>query len=232
MPLPKIDQPLFTLTIPSTKKKIKYRPFTVKEEKILLIAQESKEENQMLHSIMQVIQNCIQDDVNVEELAMFDLEYILVQLRSKSVSNLIEFKIDDNGKTYELAMDLNDMIVHFQEDHTKNISIGDNATLVMKYPTIEELWAYMKEDEDSTESLFKILVSCIDMIVYNDEVYKMKDQTEEERMEFIESLGSKSMNEVKKFFETMPVVKHDIPYKTKDGEEKKFTLKGMDAFFI
>jgi hypothetical protein len=232
MPLPKIDQPLFSLVIPSTQKKVKYRPFTVKEEKILLIAQESKEEDQILDSVMQVIQNCVQDDINVEELAMFDLEYILVQLRSKSVSNLIEFKIDDNGSTYGLSMDLNEMSVDFQQNHSKNIIIGDNATLVMKYPTIKELWSYMKSNNDDTESLFKVLVSCVDMVVYNDEVYKMKDQTEKERMEFIESLSSKSMSDVKNFFETMPAVKHDIPYKTKDGEEKKFTLKGMDAFFI
>jgi hypothetical protein len=231
MALPKIDQPLFDLVIPSTKSRVKFRPFTVKEEKVLLIAQESKETLQTVSAIKQIINNCVQDDIDVDRLAIFDLEYILINIRSKSVSNEVSFTIRDGKEEIPLTVDLDEIKVIETEGHSTTVRIRDNIALTMRYPDISSL-AKLVNDTTSTEDMFDIMLHCIDMVAVGEEVYVLKDNTKEEQIEFVESLTSDTIQKIKDFFDTMPTVKHEIPYTLKDGTQKVFTLKGLDAFFI
>jgi hypothetical protein len=233
MPLPKIQQPLFDLTIPSTKKKVKFRPFTVKEEKILLIAQESKDMEQIVLSIKQIINNCV-ENVNVEQLAMFDLEYILINLRSKSVGEVINFTITDpeTEEKVKLELNLNDVDIQ-TEGHENKIQVSEDVYIIMRYPRIDQLLLLNKmNEENKSKILFDMMVNCIDMVVEGEEVYKTSEFTQDEIEEFVNSLSTKSIQDIKHFFDTMPTLKFEKKYKTKEGKEKTFVIKGTETFFI
>lgn len=233
MPLPKIQQPLFDLTIPSTKKKVKFRPFTVKEEKILLIAQESKDMEQIVLSIKQIINNCV-EGVNVEQLAMFDLEYILINLRSKSVGEVINFTITDpeTEEKIKLELNLNDVNIN-TEGHENKIQVSDDIYIIMRYPRIDQLLLLNKmNEENKSKILFDMMINCIDMVVEGEEVYKTNEFTQDEIEEFVNSLSTKSIQDIKHFFDTMPTLKFEKKYKTKEGKEKTFVIKGTETFFI
>lgn len=233
MSLPKIDLPLFELTIPSSGRKVKYRPFNVKEEKILLLAQETKELDQIILAIKQIISNCM-EDIDVDNMPMFDLEYIIVSIRTKSVSNELEFNItdDETNEQIRLKLDLNNIQVRFDEKHNKKIKINDFYTMVMKYPSIDKL----KElsNTSGSEAIFNMMISCIDLLISNDgeQVYKFSDFTKSEVNEFIESLGSSIIADIKNFFETMPVLRIEIPYTNNNGNKRTFVLEGLNSFFI
>lgn len=231
MPLPKIDQPLFTLTVPSSGKKVKYRPFTVKEEKILLIAQESKDMEQIITAIKQIITNCLVD-VDADDLAVFDLEYILIKLRAKSVNNVIDFKITDPDTEEEIDVSLNidDIEIDYKEEHKKIIEVTDDISLHMKYPSIDYLNA--AKDQASDESVFNLMKQSIDKVVQGDSVYKLQDFTEKEVEEFVDSLGSHVITSIKTFFDTIPQMKFEHKYVDKEGNEKTFVAKGTETFFI
>lgn len=231
MALPKLQQPLFELTIPSTNKKVKYRPFTVKEEKILLIAQETKEIEQIVLSIKQIINNCVQG-VDVDKLAMFDLEYLLINTRARSVSNIMEFKIKDpeTEEEVELEIDIDEVKIHKDKKHDKNIKINDSVTIGMKYPKIDQLIGM--NDKDQNEALFDLMIGCIDTVVDGDEVYKLTDFSDEEIEEFVESFSTEHINKIRDFFETMPVLKIEKEYTRKDGTKKTFVAQGTETFFI
>lgn len=233
MALPKIQQPLFEITVPSTKKKVKYRPFTVKEEKILLIAQESKDISQIILSIKQIIGNCIAD-IDVEKLAMFDMEYILLNLRARSVSDLIEFKIKDSEteEEIELAIDIDEIEIKEFDGHTKTLVLSDDITLGMKYPHIDQLSALSGEDVNVEQAKFDMMLGCIDTVVQGEEVYKLSDFTDEEVEEFVDSFNSEHIKKLKHFFETMPVMKFEKEYTRKDGTTRKFVAQGTETFFI
>jgi len=235
MGLPKIDQPLFELVIPSTGKKVSYRPFTVKEEKILLIAQESKEMDQIILAIKQIINNCLVD-VDVDTLATFDLEYIIINIRGKSVNNEMTFNITDpdTEEDIELAMDVNDIEVVFDDKHNKKIELNDQFYIMMRYPSINEVKDLQpKAEASSAEATFAIMMSCIDTTVDSrtDEVLKLSDFTPEEVNEFVEGFTSATMASIQEFFETMPKMKYSIPYKDSTGKDKSFTVEGMESFF-
>jgi len=234
MALPKINQPLFSLTIPSTKAKIKYRPFTVKEEKILLIAQESGDSDQTVLAIKQIINNCI-EDINVEELATFDLEYIMLQLRAKSVSDVIEIKITDpdTKEEIDLSIDLNTIQIKENKDHDPFIKIQDDMVLHMTYPTLL-MMNIIDESDDMTDPkvLFKLMISCMKEVIQGDDVYPFKDFSHGEIEEFVNSMSMGNMNDIKMFFETMPVLKYEKEYTRKDGTKKTFVVQGMDTFFL
>jgi hypothetical protein len=223
MSLPKIDLPLFELTVPSSGKKVKYRPYNVREEKILLVAQESDDLDQTILAIKQIITNCVYD-LDVNEIPMFDLEYIMLNIRAKSVNNEIEFNIIDNetDETITLTLDINDIKLIQDEKHSKKIDLDNGYTLIMKYPTIDKI----KDDED-------LVINCIDVLVSNDgeKVYKLSEYTKEEIEKFIEELNPKNIDSIKDFFKTMPVLKVVIPYKDKNGTDKTFVLEGLNNFF-
>lgn len=233
MGLPRIDLPLFELTIPSTNKKVKFRPFTVKEEKILLIAQESNDSKQIVLAIKQILNNCLQG-IDVNTLATFDLQYILLNIRAKSVNNEVTFNIKDpdTNETVELVIDINDIEIKRSPEHTKVINITDTIALKMRYPTIEYIEDLGSEDGKSTDDLYKIMIECIESVVDGDQVYKLKDFSEKEVTDFLDSLTADVAMRIKKFFDTMPVMRYEKKYKNKNGVEKTFVAEGMETFFI
>lgn len=231
MSLPKIDLPLFELTLPSTGKKLKYRPFNVREEKILLLAQEAGDLDQIVLAIKQIITNCV-IDVKVDELPMFDLEYIIIHIRSKSVNNEIEFSIVDaeTEESIKLKLDLNTVVLKINEKHSKKIAINDDYTLIMKYPTIDKI----KELRESEDSDYELMVGSIDMLISNDgdKVYKFSEFSKQEVTTFIEDLNAKTIADIKFFFETLPVLRVEFPYKNNLGNDRTFVLEGLNNFFI
>jgi len=233
MGLPRIDLPLFELTIPSTNKKVKFRPFTVKEEKILLIAQESNDSKQIVLAIKQILNNCLQG-IDVNTLATFDLQYILLNIRAKSVNNEVTFNIKDpdTNETVELVIDINDIEIKRSPEHNKVIKITDTIALQMRYPTIEYIEDLDSEEGKSTDDLYKIMVECIESVVDGDQVYKLKDFTQQEVTDFLDSLTADVAMRIKKFFDTMPVMRYEKKYKNKNGVEKTFVAEGMETFFI
>jgi hypothetical protein len=233
MPLPKIDLPLYELALPSNGKKVKYRPFTVKEEKILLTAQQSKDPDHIVTAIKQIVNNCIQD-YDIEKLALFDLEYILINIRSRSVDNNVEFEIEDpdTKEKIKLQLNLENVKVHKDESHTNKIQVDSKYTLFLRYPTIDDFAEILSKDNLSPEESYEILISCIDKLASDDEVYNFKDFTKKQVDEFIESLHSDVTKKIKQFFDTMPKVRHEMPYKNSNGEEKIFTIQGTQSFFM
>jgi hypothetical protein len=231
--LPKIQKPIFELELPSTKEKIKYTTFTVKEEKILLIAQESNDIDQSILSIKQVVNNCLVDK-DINELSMFDLEYILLTLRSKSVDNAIAFSIKDpeTEEKIELELDLNDVQVSVKEGHAKEIRVNDDFVLYMRYPTINEFVSLMKAGVDDSDANFQIMIDCMDKLVGSDEVYKFSEFSQAEIEAFADDLDSNAVKNIKKFFETMPTLRHEMKYTNKNGKEQTFVIEGMQTFFI
>ena len=232
MSLPKIEHPLFNITIPSTGEKVKFRPFTVKEEKILLIAQQSDDSEQVVQSIKQIINNCVQD-IDVDKLAMFDLEFIILSLRSKSVNNIIDFSVVDpeTEDRVNLSLNLDTVQVVYNDKHDKNIKIDEKSLFTMRYPSINEL-SKLIDDPQNEEVVFKALVNCVDKLFYGDQVYDMTSYSYEERSEFVESLDSNILSAMRAFFETMPKIRHEIEYKNSNGNKKTFVIEGLDNFFI
>ncbi len=232
MALPKIDLPLFDIEIPSTKKKTKFRPFTVKEEKILLIAQESKDIDQIINAIKQIVNNTV-ENVDVDDLATFDLEYLLVHIRGKSVSNEIQFSVTDPDTTDKVNLILNtdNVKMVYNENHNKMISLDSNVHIMMRYPSINELSTLIK-NKSNIDSMLRIMISCIDQVIEGDSVYKIKDFSEEEVFEFINSFTSSHIDSIKNFFDTMPTLRCEIPYVNSKGDDKTFIIEGIESFFI
>ena len=236
MGLPKIDAPLFTLELPSTGEKIKFRPFTVKEEKILLIAQESGEVDQIIDSIKQIINNCVIDVGDIEAYPMFDIEYMIMNIRARSVNNQAKFNIKDpeTEEEVEVSFDIGDLEVSKPEGHTKNIAINETSRLVMKYPSINQLQAMIKSlNNKATESdMYEVMLACIDTVVVDgDQVYKLADYTHEEVEAFLDDLSATTVEGIKNFFEAMATLRYEIPYTTK-GKEKVFVVEGLESFFM
>lgn len=231
--LPKIDLPLFELELPSTGDKIKYRPFSVKEEKILLVAQESDDPEQTVLSVKQIVNNCLVD-TNVEKLAMFDLEYILLMLRSKSVDNNIKFgvKDPDTEENVELEIDLNEVKVTRDEEHTNQIRINEEYVLFLRYPTIEEFIKIAGSDPKDPLTNYFIMISCLDKVASEEDVHKFSDYKDEEIDEFMESLQGDVIQKIQTFFETMPKLRHEMKYTNSKGKEQTFVIEGMRSFFI
>ena len=248
MGLPTIAVPEYTLTIPSTNKKIKYRPFLVKEEKILLIAMESEIQSQIIDATKTIIENCVYGDINVSDLATFDIEYIFLQLRGKAKGEDIELKFECPDCKGEMVNSINiDTIKIIQSDeHDNNIKITDDLGVVMKYPNID-LQSKIEtdtKDKNNIDTLFYTIIKCIDYIYDKENTYPSKDHTEKEITDFVESLTDAHFQKISKFFETMPSLKHEIELhctnkvkgkgKTKDkicDHKEKMMLEGLANFF-
>lgn len=233
MGLPKIDLPIFELALPTTGEKIKYRPFKVKEEKILLVAQESKDPSQEILATKQVVNNCLIDK-DVSDLAMIDLEYIQLALRSRSVDNNVSFTIEDpdTKEKVQLEVDLDKVKVTRNENHSNKIKINDDWSLFLKYPTIDEFIKIVEMDPSDPLVNYFIMVSCLDKVASEDEVYDFKDYTDEQIDEFMSELSSDVIAGVQNFFETMPKLRHEMKYTNSNGDEKTFVIEGMRTFFI
>jgi hypothetical protein len=247
MGLPRIAVPEYSLTLPSNGTEIKYRPFLVKEEKILLIAMESEDEEQVATASKNVIQNCIYTDLDVNELAIFDIEYIFLQLRSRAKGERIDlnYTCPKCENAISVSFNIDDINIEKTEGHDTKIQLTDDLGVVMKYPNmILQTQIEKTKDDNQIEQLFKTMIVCIDYIYDTEKMYSNKDHTEKELTEFLESLADPQFQKISKFFETMPKLKHDIKLECKNkvkGEGKKkdkscgykedMTLEGLQSFF-
>jgi hypothetical protein len=237
MPLPKIATPQYTLTIPSTKKEVKYRPFLVKEEKTLIIAMESEDPKQIAEAVKTIIGNCILSrGVKVDDLAIFDIEYLFLNIRGKSVGESVEVILtcpDDNQTQIPVSINIDEIQVDFPEEHTRDIKLDENLTLRMKYPSIVE---FVKNNFTSNsitiEDTFDVICSCVEQIYNEEESWSAKDSTKKELKEFIEQLTSQQFKQLEKFFETMPKLYHKIKIKNPSTEvESEVVFEGLSSFF-
>jgi len=237
MALPKIKIPLFDVIIPSTKLEAKFRPFVVKEEKILLIAQSGGTRKEMINALKQVINNCVTllngSDVNVDTLTTFDLEYLFLKIRAKSVDNVVTLKYIDNEdtKTYSFDIALDNIEVQYNPDHVNKIKINDEIGIILKYPTTDIVG--LADDPNVTEADLSthMIKACLDKIYDADDVYLAKDSSSEELDEFIDSLNIKSFEAIQKFFQTMPRLYHKLEYTNSMGTERVIELTTLDDFF-
>lgn len=237
MSLPLSNTPIYNLTIPSTEKNVRYRPFLVKEEKALLVAQQSEDAVVMLDTLKNIIRSCIKDEIDVDSLATFDLEYIFTQLRAKSVGEVVEliFSCDtctDEKATVKIAFDLTKLKVEKDPNHNKNIPLFNDVGVIMKYPSIELINKLQAVTDSSIDQIFEVVIDCIESIYTSDEVYHASEQTKTELMEFLENLTSEQFAKIQKFFETMPKIRQDVEYNCPVcGKHHSKYLEGINSFF-
>ena len=238
MPLPKISTPTYELELPSTEQSINYRPFLVKEEKLLVIALESEDTKQITTAIKTVIKNCIlTKDIKVETLPTFDIEFLFLNIRGKSVGEQVDVNIicpDDNETNVSVSINLDDIKVQKSEDHTNKIKVDPKIMMEMKYPSLEQFIKnnFDFNNQNAMEQSFDLIASCIDKIYTEDEVWSTSDVTKKEVTEFLESMNSSQFKDIEKFFETMPKLSHKIQIKNpKTGVESEVVLEGLASFF-
>ena len=236
MALPKLITPTYELEIPSTDEKIKYRPFLVKEEKILMMAMESKASADITQAVKDIVSECTFNKIDISNMPMFDVEYIFLQIRSKSVGEISKLKLlcPDDEKTYvDIELNLDDVKVQVGEDHTNKIELDKGMGIIMRYPTIDSFSETGIKDINPGNMLDVISTCILQIYEKNGEkTYDPKDQTKKEVIEFIEQLNTKQFREVQKFFETMPKLKHEITIKNPNTKkESKVTLTGLNDFF-
>ena len=239
MPLPKISTPIHELELPSTGQKIKYRPFLVKEEKVLVIALESEDTKQITTAIKTVIKNCIETkNIKVESLPTFDIEYLFLNIRGKSVGEDIEVNVicpDDGETTVPVKLNVDDIKVQKNSEHTNKIKLDDSIMMQLKYPSLDQFIKnnFDLNSTDRLEQSFELIASCVDKIYTEDEVWSASDVTKKELMEFLDQMNSAQFKEIEKFFETMPKLSHTIKVKNPNTEvESEVTLEGLSSFFV
>ena len=233
MALPSLNTPTYELTVPSTKKKIKYRPFLVKEEKILLLALESEDDKQISLAMQDLMEACIlTKGIKVQELASFDVEYIFLNIRAKSIGETIDVKLicpDDGTTEVTTQIPIDKIKVKYDKDHTNQIQINDDLWVEMKYPNIDSL-AIQEETIDDT---FKLISKSIGKIYNEEDVWDSSTTSEKEFEEFIESMNSKQFAKIQKFFETMPSLKHTVKIRNPNTKvESSYTIEGLSNFFM
>tara|TARA_A100001201_G_scaffold113226_1_gene96971 strand:- start:548 stop:1267 length:720 start_codon:yes stop_codon:yes gene_type:complete len=238
MPLPKISTPTYELELPSSGQSIQYRPFLVKEEKVLVIALESEDTKQITTAIKTVIKNCIKTrGIKVEQLPTFDIEYLFLNIRGKSVGEEIEVNLicpDDNETSATVTVNLDDIQVVKSDEHTNQIKIDDEIMMEMRYPSLDE---FIKNNFDiagasDMDQSFELIASCIDKVYTADEVWSVADCTKKEVREFIESMNSSQFKGIEEFFSTMPKLSHTVEvYNPKTKVKSDVVLEGLASFF-
>jgi hypothetical protein len=238
MPLPKITTPTYELELPSTQKKVRYRPFLVKEEKVLLIALESEDTKEITNAIRAVIKSCVLTrGIKVETLPTFDIEYLFLNIRGKSVGETIEVNLicpDDGVTEVKKNIPIDDIQIQRTDGHTNQIKLDDNIMMELKYPSLDQ---FIKNNFDFAEGnqmdqSFELIGSCIDKIYTEEEVWTASDCTKKELTEFLESMNSSQFKEIENFFETMPKLTHTIKVKNPNTEkENDVVLEGLASFF-
>ena len=248
MGLPKVAVPEYSLKLPSNDKEIKYRPFLVKEEKLLLIAMESEKEDQIMDAIKNVMKNCIYGNVDIDALPLFDIEYIFLWLRAKSKGETIELNYSCpkcKGKI-PVSFSIEDIEINKEDGHTNKIDFTDDLGVVLKYPNmiLQQKLSKLPDDLTEIELIFKTILSCIDYIYDKENTYSSKDHTEKEMQEFLESLTDESFQKLSKFYESMPKLKHEVKLECKNrvkeegkkkdkvcGYTEDIVLEGLTSFF-
>ena len=241
MPLPKINTPTYELTLPSNRKKVKYRPFLVREEKILVLALESEDQKQITDAIIQIIGDClITKNVDVTKLPTFDIEYLFLNVRSKSVGETVEVNVTcpDDGKTkVETSINIDDIKVVKDKDHKLIVQLDDKYSMKLKYPSLDQFIENnfdfeMAAPNESVSAAMSMLSSCIDMIYDEEESWDASESTKEELDEFIDQLNTKQFQEVEEFFRTMPKLSHKLKVTNpQTGVESEVVLEGLASFF-
>ena len=238
MPLPKIATPVYELELPSTGQTIEYRPFLVKEEKVLVIALESEDTKQITSAIKNVIKNCIRTKgVKVEDLPTFDIEYLFLNIRGKSVGEEIEVNVtcpDDGVTQVPITINLDDIQVQKNEEHSNRIKVDSNIMMEMKYPSLDQFIKnnFDFEDKNAMDQSFDLIATCIDKIFTEEEVWAVEDCSKKEIVEFLEQMNSSQFKEIEKFFETMPKLSHSIKVKNpKTKKENEVVIEGLAGFF-
>ena len=236
MPLPKIVTPSFELTLPSNKKKVKYRPFLVKEEKILILAIETGGMKEVTTAIKDVLKNCVLTrGIKIDELPTFDIEYLFLNIRARSIGESIDLVITcpDDGKTkVTTKIYIDEVKVKTSKGHTQDVKIDDTYTLRLKYPSLDQFVDENFNFEKETDNTFSLVASCIEMIFSKEEAWEGKDSTHAELVGFLEQLNSAQFKEIQKFFETMPKLSHDIEVENPETKVKStVTLEGLASFF-
>ena len=237
MPLPKISTPTYELVLPSSGRKIKYRPFLVKEEKILIIALESQDQKQIANSIKSILSNCILTrGTKVDKLSTFDIEYLFLNVRCKSVGEQIEVMVscpDDEKTQVPMSINIDSIKVEKSKDHKTDIKLDDQYTLKMRYPSLNEfIKTNFSVDEMKVDDTFDLIASCIDQIYSEEESWTQEDCTKKEMVEFLEQLNSSQFKEIETFFETMPKLSHKVKVKNPNtGVESEIVLEGLQNFF-
>lgn len=232
MPLPKIEHPIYSLTLPSTGKQINFRPFLVKEEKILLMAKQGGEEKEIMKALKQIINNCIVDEkVDVESFATFDIEYFFLKLRSRSVNNIVSLSYKDfeDEKVYTVDVDLESVEIIKDPTHTNKIKLSGGIGVVMKYPSVEIVNKLSSESEE--EVAFDVIKQCIDTVYDQDNVYNAKDFSEQEIDEFVQNLDVNSLEKMLEFFKTMPRLHYEVKYTNSLNQERVIPLNTLTDFF-
>jgi len=242
--LPKLDIPTYTVKLISTGKTVRYRPFLVKEQKLFLMASEADDAKEIINTIRQVLKNCVLDEIDIDNLPTFDLEYLFMHLRARSVEETVELKYkcnntvkNENGEENKcngsVAFKLNVLEVEptINPEHNSKIQLNENLGLSLKYPTFEMIQKYETMNED--EIMMKVLVDCIDYVYDKEQIYYAKDSTKEELGEFVDNLQQKDLEKIKQFFDTMPEIKKDVHFKCpKCAYEEDIEIKGIQSFFV
>lgn len=237
MPLPKIATPYYTLELPSTGEDIEYRPFLVKEEKILILAMETQDTKQITKAIKDVIKSCVKSKVKVEELPTFDIEYLFLNIRGKSVGEEVEVKIicpDDGETEVPVTIAIDEIKIKKNPDHKRDIKLDDTLTMRMKYPSLDQ---FVSENFDMNENLgiektFDLIASCVETIYNEDEAWNSADVTKKELLEFLEQLSTSQFKDIEKFFDTMPKLSHTIDITNpKTKKKSEVVLEGISSFF-
>ena len=236
MALPTMDLPTYELEIPSSKKKIKIRPFLVKEEKVLLLALESDDEKNIKQAVLNLLKACIQSRVKVENLSTFDLEYIFLNIRAISVGEVVEILItcqDDEETKVKYNLNLTDVNVIFPEGHTNKIMLNDNTGVIMKYPSFDDfVEGQFANKEYNEDGVIKIIANSIDQIFQDEEVYDESTTNKKEFIQFVESLTKEQLEKIQAFFESAPRLEHKFKVTNpKTGVESEYTLRGLQSFF-
>ena len=238
MPLPKISTPTYEMVLPSSNKKIKYRPFLVKEEKVLILAMESQDTATVANAVKDVLKNCILSrGIKVEKLSTFDIEYLFLNIRGKSVGEAIEVMVTcpDDGKTQvPTSINIDEIKVIIDDDHQRDIKLDDTYSLRMRYPSLDEFVKnnFATASDISVDDTFDLIASCVDQVYSEEESWAAADCTQKELTQFVESLNSNQFKEVEKFFDTMPKLSHTVKViNPNTKKENEFVLEGLQNFF-
>lgn len=237
MSLPIPSFPVFETELPSTGKKIKYRPFLVKEEKVLLLAMEGEDEEEIKAAVKNILKSCIISKIKIEDLTTFDLEYIFLRIRAASAGEDVSMRVtclDDNETVVNVTINLMDVKVHKPEGHSNKIMLDDKLGMILKYPSINEFIdiALLEKSIDTTDEVMGLLADCVDQIFNDEDVWDSESTPREEIINFIESLTQQQYEKIQNFFDTMPILRHEFKVTNpKTGIESTYTLEGLQSFF-
>lgn len=236
MALPKLGVPQYELTLPSTGKTVKYRPFLVKEEKVLLLAMESEDEKQVIDAVKNVLKSCVISRIKIDQLPSFDLEYLFLKIRAAAIGEMIEMTVtctDDGSTTATAAINIDEVEVHKEEGHDRKIMLTDTTGIMMKYPSMDRFIEsqFLNKGIDA-DHIFNFIAEHIEQIFDEEEVYDSSTTSKKEFREFVESLTTKQFESIQNFYETMPRLSHTFTVTNPNtGNECEYTLEGLQSFF-